>query len=69
MGLLTVNPDEYLQEVSQGLAVAEIDQLITARNAARTQKNWAEADRIRDVLQAQGVVLEDSATGTSWRRG
>ena len=39
------------------------------RMQAKKQKNWADADAIRDQLKAAGVVLEDGAGGTSWRRG
>ncbi len=45
-----------------------IEAAIAARLAARAAKNWAEADRIRDDLKAQGVILEDGPSGTSWRR-
>jgi cysteinyl-tRNA synthetase len=48
---------------------AQIDALIAARTAARRAKNWKESDRIRDQLSAQGVVLEDAALATTWRRG
>jgi cysteinyl-tRNA synthetase len=46
-----------------------IDELVRARDAARAAKDWGEADRIRDVLEAAGIVLEDTAQGTVWRRG
>ena len=46
---------------------AEVDALIQARLAARTNKDWAESDRIRDQLTAMGVVLEDGKGGTTWR--
>jgi len=49
-------------------ADAAIDALIAARAAAKKAKNFAEADRIRAQLQADGVVLEDTPAGTTWRR-
>ena len=52
----------------KGPAVAEIDERIALRAAAKKSKNFAEADRIRAELLAQGIVLEDSAGGTMWRR-
>jgi len=52
----------------QGDGDAEVDAAIAARLAARAAKNWAEADRIRDALKAQGIILEDGAGGTIWRR-
>jgi len=45
-----------------------IDRLISARNAARKAKNFAESDRIRDELLAAGILLEDGPAGTTWRR-
>ena len=45
-----------------------IDGLVTARSAAKAAEDYAEADRIRDELTSRGIVLEDSATGTTWRR-
>ncbi|MEZ5359504.1 MAG: cysteine--tRNA ligase [Candidatus Zixiibacteriota bacterium] len=46
----------------------EIEALIQARLDARKNKNWAEADRIRDDLKARGIILEDTPTGTKWKR-
>ncbi len=46
----------------------EIEALIEKRNEARKNKNWAEADRIRDELKAQGIVLEDTPQGVKWSR-
>jgi cysteinyl-tRNA synthetase len=44
----------------------EIARAIEARNAARKAKNFAESDRIRDELLAQGILLKDGPTGTTW---
>ena len=49
------------------LPAAEIDALILRRNVARQQKNWTEADRIRDELQGKGIVIEDTPAGTVWK--
>ncbi|MFL9608683.1 cysteine--tRNA ligase [Methylobacillus sp. Pita2] len=69
LGLLQREPDQFLQgDASAGLAAEEIERLIEERLLARKGKNFAEADRIRDALSAQGIVLEDTAQGTSWRR-
>lgn len=46
----------------------DIDAMIAARTEARKNKNWAEADRIRDELKAMGIVLEDTAQGVKWHR-
>jgi len=62
--------------VSEGGGVPEvtrdesdtINNLIAKREKARTEKNWAESDRIRDELKAMGIILEDTAKGTTWRR-
>ena len=71
LGLLQQNPDDWFRwqpANASGPADAEIDAQIAARLAARQAKNFAESDRIRDALAAQGVILEDSPTGTTWRR-
>ncbi len=47
---------------------ARIDALVARRTAARAARDWAESDRLRDALQAEGVVLEDGPGGTIWRR-
>ena len=66
LGLLWHNPAEWRQGTDDTTA---IDTAIAARLAARAAKNWAEADRIRDDLTAQGITLEDGPGGTTWRRG
>ena len=42
--------------------------MIAARQKARKEKNWAEADRIRDELKAMGIVLEDTPQGVKWKK-
>ncbi|MBZ0093404.1 MAG: cysteine--tRNA ligase [Sulfuricellaceae bacterium] len=71
LGLLQREPSEFLQggvEADSGYAPERIEQLIAERVAAKQGKNYAEADRIRQELAAAGIVLEDSAQGTVWRR-
>jgi cysteinyl-tRNA synthetase len=76
LGLLQVAPESYLRETAtvQGdtaaeeLPEAEVEALIARRIKAREQKDWGEADRLRDELEGYGIVLEDGASGTSWRR-
>jgi cysteinyl-tRNA synthetase len=51
-----------------GLSDADIDAMVVRRTDAKRAKQFAEADRLRGELQAAGIVLEDSATGTRWRR-
>ncbi len=69
LGLLERDPVDFLQsgEVSD-LSAEQIETRIIARKAARKDKNFAEADRIRDELLSMGVVLEDASDGTTWRR-
>ena len=69
LGLLQRDPQAFLQ-AGPGSAPSEKDILerIDARLAARKQKNYAEADRIRKELETSGVILEDGPQGTSWRR-
>jgi cysteinyl-tRNA synthetase len=72
MGLLYQDPEAWFSgggDDSDGPNAAEIERLIEARNDARASKDFAEADRIRDELAAQGITLEDGAGGTKWRRG
>jgi len=70
LGLLQRDPVEFLQggATESGLGDAAINAQIEARIAAKQAKNYAEADRIRKELLAAGIVLEDSVTGTTWRR-
>jgi len=70
LGLLQRDPVEFLQggAVTSGLDDAAIGAQIEARIAAKKARNFAEADRIRKELLDAGIVLEDSAAGTTWRR-
>jgi len=47
---------------------ADIEAMIQARIDARKRRDFKESDRIRDELKAKGILLEDSATGTRWKR-
>lgn len=71
IGLLQRDPTEFLQggAASDGLSNEEIEDLIARRKQARSDKNWAESDRIRDLLNEHKIILEDNAGGTTWRRG
>ena len=51
-----------------GISSAEIEALIEERAEAKKAKNWARADEIRDSLKEQGILLEDSAAGTKWKK-
>jgi cysteinyl-tRNA synthetase len=65
LGLLQDDPKAYLQS-GAGVDEDTIAQRIAERAAAKAAKNFAQADQIRQDLLAQGIVLKDSATGTSW---
>jgi cysteinyl-tRNA synthetase len=68
LGLLQREPNEFLQAAPAGVAQSWIEERIAARQAARKSKNYAEADRIRRELLDKGIVLEDKAGITTWRR-
>jgi cysteinyl-tRNA synthetase len=70
LGIVQRQPEDYLKAgaPADGLSNEAIEQLIQQRLAARAAKNWAESDRIRDELKAQGVILEDGKGATTWRR-
>ncbi|MCP3869874.1 MAG: cysteine--tRNA ligase [Gammaproteobacteria bacterium] len=70
LGILQADPELYLRGAGDGDAGDDgwIDDLIQQRVDARTRRDWAEADRIRDELKDRGIALEDGPEGTSWRR-
>ena len=68
LGLLEQDPETFLQGDANNDEVAEIEALIKQRNEARAGKNWAAADEARNKLTAMGIVLEDGANGTTWRK-
>lgn len=66
LGILQQQPEVFFQHGQDD--VATIEGLIAQRNQARAEKDWALADQARDRLTAMGIVLEDNAEGTTWRR-
>jgi len=69
LGLLQREPQAFLQAgTGGGPSEREIQEQIEARLAARRNRDYAEADRIRQALEAAGVILEDGPQGTTWRR-
>lgn len=64
MGLLGQSEDEWFR----GEGDASVDARIAARNEAKKRRDFGEADRIRDELRDEGILLEDGPSGTSWRR-
>jgi cysteinyl-tRNA synthetase len=72
LGLLQQDAEAWFRwrpaDTAVGPGDAEIEAAIAARQAARKAKDFKESDRIRDDLKAKGVVLEDSAKGTTWKR-
>ena len=73
LGIFQEDPHVFLEAERERkaekltLTTEEIEKLITERNEARNKKNWARADEIRGQLASQGIILEDTSKGTTWR--
>ena len=67
LGLLTRTPAEW-EQGGDSDENSRIDAMVAARVQARADKDWAEADRLRDELAAEGIEIMDGATGATWRR-
>ena len=73
LGLLQDGPEAFFNRKKarwlrqQGFAEDEVQKAIAARDHARLNKNWREADRIRNELLAKGIVVEDTRGGTTWK--
>lgn len=65
LGLLFQEPDQWFQK---GADSQHIENLILQRAKAKQEKNFAEADRIREQLKNMGIILEDGSQGTTWKR-
>ena len=67
LGVLLGSPDAWFEGGADDSLKAEVEGLLAERVTARAEKNWGEADRIRDRLTALNVVVMDGPTGATWR--
>ena len=67
LGLLQQDPNDWFVGESSSIDVALVEALIEQRNQAKANKDWSNADSIRDRLSEMNVVLEDGADGTTWK--
>jgi cysteinyl-tRNA synthetase len=67
LGLIASDPDDWFSGGADDALKAEVEALLAERVKARAEKNWAEADRIRDRLTALNVVVMDGPSGATWR--
>ena len=67
LGIFQSDPDEWFSGGADDALKAEVEALLEQRATARAEKNWPEADRIRDRLNALNVVVMDGPTGATWR--
>jgi cysteinyl-tRNA synthetase len=71
LGLLQQEPEVFLQNLptqNNSITPDQINAKISLRNTARQKKAWQEADAIRQELEDLGIIIEDTTTGTSWRK-
>jgi cysteinyl-tRNA synthetase len=72
LGVLMRDPDEIINEIKEiqlkryGITKSEIEDLIAKRKQFRTEKNFEEADKMRDVLLSKGISIQDTPLGTDW---
>ena len=70
LGILGESPEQWLARNGEGgLSSDAIDQLLVERAQAKSNRDFARADAIRDELKAAGIIIEDGASGATWRRG
>ena len=69
LGILQLTKKEWINQRKKikNLDQKKIEKLIANRNKARKEKNFIEADKIRDKLSLNNIILEDSPSGTKWR--
>ena len=68
LGLDLIAKAEALSAPSEDEDAEQIEQMLAQRTQAKKEKNWAEADRIRDELKAKGIIIEDTPQGPKWHR-
>ncbi len=70
IGLLYQDPETWFKgdAASSGISEEEIERMIAERTAAKKSKDWGRADAIRNTLKEQGIILEDTPQGTTWKR-
>jgi cysteinyl-tRNA synthetase len=67
LGLFQQDPEDWFSSGGDNIDAEQIDALIAERSKAQADKNWARADQIRDILAEKKIIVEDGASGTSWR--
>ena len=70
LGILNEDPETFfarLSDSADSIDTHDVERLIEERAKARANKDWKQADAVRDQLKEMGVVLEDGPEGTTWR--